>query len=374
MSKQLNILISGGGTGGHIFPALAIAEAIRRREPAAAFLFVGAKGKMEMEKVPAAGYPIEGLWISGLQRKLSLQNLSFPLKVISSLWAARRIVKRFKPDIAIGVGGYASAPALWAAKGKHIPILIQEQNAFPGIANRILSKRADAICVAYEGMQRYFPADKIHLTGNPVRHSVLPSPEKKAEAAAYFGLEASRSTLLITGGSLGARTLNRVMEAETEKLLKKGMQILWQCGQSYAPRAMELQKTFAGQAVKITPFIHRMDLAYSLADLVVSRAGAMAIAELSAAGKACILVPSPNVTEDHQRKNALALVNKKAALMVEDAAAPAQLGREILEAMQSTAVRIELEQHIRLGAITDADDKIAGIALDLINKRKAGNK
>jgi UDP-N-acetylglucosamine--N-acetylmuramyl-(pentapeptide) pyrophosphoryl-undecaprenol N-acetylglucosamine transferase len=257
------------------------------------------------------------------------------------------------------------------AKGRHIPILIQEQNAFPGIANRILSRRADAICVAYEGMQRYFPEDKIHLTGNPVRQSVLPSPEKKAEAAVFFGLDASHPTLLVTGGSLGARTLNRVMEAETDALLEAGIQILWQCGQSYASRAMELQNAYAGQAVKITPFIHRMDLAYSLADLVVSRAGAMAIAELSAAGKACILVPSPNVTEDHQRKNALALVNKKAALMVEDAAVPAQLPGKIIEAMQSTAVRKDLEQHIRLGAITDADDKIAGIALDLITKRKA---
>lgn len=329
---------------------------------------------MEMEKVPAAGYPIEGLWISGLQRKLSLQNLSFPFKVISSLWAARKIVRRFKPDIAIGVGGYASAPALWIAKGRHIPILIQEQNAFPGIANRIFSKRADAICVAYEGMQSYFPADKIHLTGNPVRHSVLPSPEKKADAAAYFGLDTNRPTLLITGGSLGARTLNRVLEAETEKLLETGMQILWQCGQSYAPRAQELQKAFEGKAVKITPFIQRMDLAYSLADLVVSRAGAMAIAELSASGKACILVPSPNVTEDHQRKNALALVQKEAAIMVEDAAATDQLARKILEAMHSATIRKELEQHIRRDAITDADDKIAGIALDLIKKRKADKK
>jgi UDP-N-acetylglucosamine--N-acetylmuramyl-(pentapeptide) pyrophosphoryl-undecaprenol N-acetylglucosamine transferase len=374
MQKRLSILISGGGTGGHIFPALAIAEAIRRREPSADFLFVGARGKMEMEKVPAAGYPIKGLWISGLQRKLSFRNLLFPLKVISSLIAARSILRRFRPDIAIGVGGYASAPALWVASGRGIPILIQEQNAFPGIANRILSKRADAICVAYEGMQRYFPDDRLHLTGNPVRHSVLPSREKKDDAAAFFGLDPHRPILLVTGGSLGALTLNRVMEKDLEKLLQSGIQIIWQCGQSYAARAEKLNEIYAGKGVYITPFIHRMDLAYSLANLIVSRAGAMAIAELAAAGKACILVPSPNVTEDHQRKNALALVGKEAALMVEDADAPELLGNKILSTLHKESSLRELEKNISRDAIRDADDKIAAIALEMITKRKAEKK
>lgn len=327
-----------------------------------------------MEKVPAAGYPIKGLWISGLQRKLSFRNLLFPLKVISSLIAARSILRRFRPDIAIGVGGYASAPALWVASGRGIPILIQEQNAFPGIANRILSKRADAICVAYEGMQRYFPDDRLHLTGNPVRHSVLPSREKKDDAAAFFGLDPHRPILLVTGGSLGALTLNRVMEKDLEKLLQSGIQIIWQCGQSYAARAEKLNEIYAGKGVYITPFIHRMDLAYSLANLIVSRAGAMAIAELAAAGKACILVPSPNVTEDHQRKNALALVGKEAALMVEDADAPELLGNKILSTLHKESSLRELEKNISRDAIRDADDKIAAIALEMITKRKAEKK
>lgn len=370
MPKQkLNILISGGGTGGHIFPALAIAEAIKAMHPDADFLFVGARGRMEMEKVPAAGYKIKGLWISGLQRKLSLKNLVFPFKVLSSLISAGRIIRKFRPDIAIGVGGYASAPALFMASRKGIPTLIQEQNAFPGIANKVLSGRVEAICVAYEGMEKYFPADKIHITGNPVRRTAMPSENKKAEAAKHFGLAPDKATVLITGGSLGARTLNETMAGGLEQLLNKGLQIIWQTGKSFTAEAKGITEKYTDAGLHIATFIQRMDLAYSIADLVVSRAGAIAIAEMSAAAKACILVPSPNVAEDHQTKNARALEQKNAAVMVRDQDAMEQLTGAIIHLMDNPEERRILENNIRGLAKPDADREIAGIAMDLINRK-----
>lgn len=369
MSEQkLNILISGGGTGGHIFPALAIAEAIKALRPDAEFLFVGAKGRMEMERVPAAGYKIEGLWISGLQRKLSLKNLSFPFKVLSSIVKAGRIIRKFRPDIAIGVGGYASAPALFMASRMGIPTLIQEQNSFPGIANRILAHRVDAICVAYEGMERYFAAEKMHLTGNPVRRTALPNPALRDEAFDHFALKADQQVLFVTGGSLGAATLNTALSAGLKKLHNAGIQLIWQSGKNFIADEKVITHQAENKGIFIDPFIHRMDLAYAISDLVVSRAGAIAIAELSAAGKACILVPSPNVTEDHQTKNAMALVNKNAAEMVKDSNAKDELLDTILELMGNKTRRKELSANILEMARPNADEKIAHIALDLIQK------
>jgi len=367
MSQQsLNILISGGGTGGHIFPALAIAEAIRTQRPGARFLFVGARGRMEMERVPAAGYPIEGLWISGLQRRMSLSNLAFPFKIIHSLVHARRILRRFRPAVAVGVGGYASAPALWMASRMGIPTLIQEQNSFPGIANRILARTADIICVAYEGMDRYFPASAIRLTGNPVRHTVLPHQGKRAEALQHFGLSGNSPVLLSIGGSLGARTMNEAIAAGLDTIHEAGIQLIWQTGKAFIGEAERLAAPYPG--IRPYAFIQRMDLAYSLADLVVSRAGAIAIAELSAAGMPSILVPSPNVTEDHQTKNALALVQKGAALMIRDAEAQTQLVPGMIELAQQSEKRRELAGAIKNLAHPDADRLIATLALELAER------
>jgi len=362
-------MISGGGTGGHIFPALAIAEAIRTLRPEADFLFVGARGRMEMERVPAAGYRIEGLWISGLQRSLSLSNLSFPFKVMSSLWQARRIIRRFRPALAVGVGGYASAPALWMASRMGIPTLIQEQNAFPGIANRILAGRADLICVAYPGMERYFPASRIRTTGNPVRRTIMPDPARRQEALKHFGLTEGQPVAFITGGSLGARTLNQSIAGGLDSLTAAGLQLIWQTGKAFEPRARELAAAQKHGSVHATAFVERMDLAYTLADVVVSRAGAMAIAELSSAGKACILVPSPNVTEDHQTRNALALSERGAAQLVRDADAPAQLVPAMIALTQDTRTRESLERQILTMALPGADLEIARLALELIDSK-----
>jgi UDP-N-acetylglucosamine--N-acetylmuramyl-(pentapeptide) pyrophosphoryl-undecaprenol N-acetylglucosamine transferase len=369
---RLNILISGGGTGGHIFPALAIAEAIKAERPEADFLFVGAKGRMEMERVPAAGYRIEGLWISGLRRSLSIDNLSFPFKVISSVLKARKIIREFRPVLAIGVGGYASAPALWMASRMGIPTLIQEQNSFPGIANRLLAGKADLICVAYDHMERYFPAASIRLTGNPVRRKAMPDPSKRDEALMHFGFSPDRPVIFLTGGSLGARTLNQSISAGLEHLVDSGVQLLWQTGKGFEQQARDLISSTAKAGYVATAFVDRMDLAYTAADLVVSRAGAMAIAELAAAGKACILVPSPNVTEDHQTKNAQAMVNHQAAMMVRDAEAEEHLVTAMLELMKDNETRANLAQNIKALARPDADRDIARLALGLIKGKPEG--
>lgn len=328
---ELNIIISGGGTGGHIFPALAIADEIRKLVPESNFLFVGAKGKMEMEKVPAAGYKIIGLPIAGLQRKLSLKNLTFPFKVFSSWLKAKRIIKEFKPDVAIGVGGYASGPLLFAASNKNIPCLIQEQNSFAGITNRILGKKVDRICVAFEGMEKFFPKEKIVLTGNPVRENVVNIKGKKDEAIRFFQLDSSQKTLLIVGGSLGSWAINEAIETSLAEWKNHGFQIVWQTGKLFYDRA---KKSAEGMSwVKVHEFIFKMDFAYSVADLIISRAGAIAVSEISLVKKPSILIPLPSAAEDHQTKNALKLAEKKAAILLKQEEAKNKLGAKVLELM-----------------------------------------
>lgn len=315
------MIISGGGTGGHIFPAIAIANTFRDRYPAAEILFVGALGKMEMTRVPDAGYKIIGLWISGLQRRLTLQNLLFPFKLLFSYFKAGKIVREFDPHVVVGTGGYASGPIMLAATRRRIPSLIQEQNSFAGLTNRKLGHKVQRVCVAYEGMEKYFPREKVMLTGNPVRKDILNLDEKKESALSHFGFTAHEKTLLILGGSLGARTINDSILAHIDKLIDTQVQVIWQTGKMY----FESVKAQVGnkdlKRIRIHDFLKQMDLAYAASDVVISRAGALAISEICLAKKPCILVPSPNVAEDHQTKNASALVNVKAAVMIEDSKA-----------------------------------------------------
>jgi len=336
MYGKKKIIISGGGTGGHIFPALSIAGAIKELSPESEILFVGAEGKMEMQKVPQAGFPIKGLPVAGLQRSLSLKNLALPLKVQKSLRMAGQIIDEFKPDIAVGVGGYASAPLLWKAASKGIPCLIQEQNSYAGLTNKILGKKAQLICTAYTGMERFFPADKIILTGNPIRKGINPpSEEEKREAISYFGLDPEKKTVVIVGGSLGCGTFNRIMRKITSEQGQYDFQIIWQSGGAGRTVTENFFNELPGATLSDgfrrfgnvinTDFITRMDLAFAAADLMVSRAGAGTISELCAVGKPTIFVPSPIVAEDHQTHNARALVNKDAALMVSDAEADTRL-------------------------------------------------
>lgn len=323
--KLDRVIISGGGTGGHIFPAIAIADEIKRRNPDAEILFVGAKGKMEMEKVPAAGYKIEGLTIAGLKRKFTLSNFLLPFKLASSMLKARSIVKNFKPQAVIGVGGYASGPTLKAATMLRVPALIQEQNSFPGKTNKLLAKSVRSICTAYEGLDRFFPKDKIVLTGNPVRSEMVKIDGKRDEAFSYYGLDPHKKTILIIGGSLGARTLNESVLSNYDELKDSDTQVLWQCGKLYFETVTERLKGKDVPQIKLTMFIDRMDLAYAMADVIVSRAGAISVSELCLIGKPVILVPSPNVAEDHQTHNAMALVNKGAALLIKDNVAVQEL-------------------------------------------------
>ena len=321
------IIISGGGTGGHIFPALSIADSIKEICPEAEILFVGALGKMEMERVPAAGYKIIGLPVAGLRRSLSPRNLALPFKLFRSVSKAGEIIRDFKPDVAVGVGGYASAPLLWSASRKGIPCLLQEQNSYAGLTNKILARRAATICTAYEGMERFFPADKILLTGNPIRKEIAPAtPEQRDEACRFYNLDPQKKTLFILGGSLGCGTLNRVMRSWVEtRAAGSGYQVIWQCGRYYKEGIDDFMKGRQIRNLVYTDFIKRMDLAYAAADLLVSRAGAGTISELCAAGKPTVFVPSPNVAEDHQTHNAMALVNSAAALMVRDSEADEKL-------------------------------------------------
>lgn len=317
----MKVIISGGGSGGHIFPAIAIANELKRRNANTEILFVGAKGKMEMERIPKAGYEIEGLWISGFQRKLTLRNLSFPFKLISSLVKARKILKRFKPDVVIGVGGYASGPTLQIATQLGIPTLIQEQNSYPGITNRLLAKKVNKICVAYDGLERFFPKGKIIKTGNPIRGDFKELKKLRNEAYPSLGFDSNKKTIVVTGGSLGARTLNEMMRDNRDVLKNnQDIQVLWQAGKLYIE---QFSKTETAQLpnVKITAFIERMDYAFAAADVVVCRAGASTISELCLAGQPSILIPSPNVSEDHQTANAKALSEKEAAILVTDKAA-----------------------------------------------------
>ncbi|WP_445748815.1 undecaprenyldiphospho-muramoylpentapeptide beta-N-acetylglucosaminyltransferase [Polaribacter sp.] len=313
--KPYNILISGGGTGGHIYPAVAIANEIKVRFPDAKFLFVGAKDKMEMEKIPQAGYEIKGLWISGIQRKQLGSNLAFPFKMMSSLWRAKQIIDTFKPDIAIGTGGFASGPTLIMANRKGIPTLIQEQNSFPGITNKYLAKKATKICVAYDNLERFFPASKIIKTGNPVRQDLLTIHTKVNEARDFFELDKSKKTILILGGSLGARKINQLIENNLAFFKKQEVQLIWQCGKLYFE---DYKKYDSLENVQVHQFINRMDLAYAAANIIISRAGASSVSELCIVGKPVIFIPSPNVAEDHQTKNAKAIVDKHAAILLKE--------------------------------------------------------
>jgi UDP-N-acetylglucosamine--N-acetylmuramyl-(pentapeptide) pyrophosphoryl-undecaprenol N-acetylglucosamine transferase len=318
MSRPLKIIISGGGTGGHIFPAIAIADALKHQNDQIDILFVGAKGKMEMEKVPAAGYPIEGLWISGFQRRLTLQNLLFPFKLLSSLWKAKRIINRFKPDMALGVGGYASGPLLQVACNSGIKTAIQEQNAFPGATNRILSKQVDLVFTAYPGMEKYFPGEKVRYLGNPVRKVLAETVISPGDARNYFGLHPSTKTILIFGGSLGAGVLNQTMDGLYDQVSNlKDIQFIWQTGSYYEEMYRDSATGKLSQVVKKT-FLEQMEMAYAAADLVVCRAGALTIAELTILGKPSILIPSPNVAEDHQTKNAKALESAGASICLKE--------------------------------------------------------
>ncbi len=365
-TRTARILISGGGTGGHVFPAIAIADTIRACLPDAEILFVGAQGRIEMEKVPKAGYRIEGLWISGFHRRLSWQNLLFPIKLLSSLWKARQIVRRFRPDAVVGVGGYASGPVLRVATGMGIPALIQEQNSWAGVTNRLLANRVQRVCVAYEGMERFFPAEKIVLTGNPVRAGLLDNSSSKAEAAAHFGLSAEVLTVFVFGGSLGALALNEALAASAEAIAgHPEVQVLWQVGKLYEARFSQCD-TARLPNVRVLPFVDRMDLAYALADVVVCRAGALTISELCVVGKPAILIPSPNVAEDHQTQNALALTRKDAAVMVSNAEAREQLFAQALALLQNEQRRQTLARNIRALARPDAAHRIAQEVLQLI--------
>ncbi len=367
-SQGKRIIISGGGSGGHIFPAIAIADGLKKHYGNPEILFVGAKDKMEMDKVPAAGYPIEGLWISGLQRKLTAKNLSFPFKLVSSLMKARSIIRNFKPDLVIGVGGFASGPTLRMAARMGVPTLIQEQNSYPGITNILLSKKVDKICVAYDNMDKYFPKEKIFLTGNPVREAMVDIKGKEAKAESFFGLSKSKLTVLVVGGSLGARTINECIQENLQAFADKDIQLLWQTGKNYGPIAQEAAKDFADKGIQVHPFITQMDLAYAMADIVISRAGAIAISELSLVQKPVILVPSPFVAEDHQTKNALALVTYNAARLVKDVELKEKLMPELLSLIDSEDEREKLMHSISSLGKKNAVDAIVSSAVQLIKE------
>jgi UDP-N-acetylglucosamine--N-acetylmuramyl-(pentapeptide) pyrophosphoryl-undecaprenol N-acetylglucosamine transferase len=365
------IIISGGGTGGHIFPAIAIADALKARLGEAEIRFIGAKGRMEMEKVPAAGYPIDGLWISGLQRKLTLKNLSFPFKLISSIMKARRIIKSFQPDVAIGTGGYASGPMLRVASKKGVPSLIQEQNSFPGITNRILGKTVDSICVAYEGMEKYFPASRITITGNPVRKEILHIDGKENEATSFFKLDNHLKTMLIIGGSQGARSVNLAISSLLNKIMEEEIQLIWQCGKAYAGEAENIVRALPEEKrkrVQVHAFISRMDLAYAAADLIISRAGAIAISEICLAGKPALLVPLPIAAEDHQTKNALALQDKDAGILIPDDKQQEKLLPAISDLLNDDARRKTMGENLRRLALPDATEKIVDEIVKLLEK------
>jgi UDP-N-acetylglucosamine--N-acetylmuramyl-(pentapeptide) pyrophosphoryl-undecaprenol N-acetylglucosamine transferase len=344
--KTYRIIVSGGGTGGHVFPAIAIANAFRERHPGSEILFVGAEGRMEMTKVPEAGYKIIGLRVAGLQRRLTWQNLTFPFKLIASLIKARGIVKNFKPDVVVGTGGYASGPILLAATRKGIPCIVQEQNSFAGLTNKRLAKSARKVCVAYEGMEKFFPAEKVVITGNPVRKDILELGTKRDQALAKYNFNEAIPTLLIIGGSLGARTINESILKGLDQLIASKVQVIWQTGKVYIGN---IQKQVAGKDlsfIRISDFVSEMDLAYAAADVVISRAGALSISELCLAKKPAILVPSPNVSEDHQTHNAMSLVKHEAAVMIRDVDAVSRLVNEALTLLNDTDRCAKLSKNI----------------------------
>ncbi|WP_339876141.1 undecaprenyldiphospho-muramoylpentapeptide beta-N-acetylglucosaminyltransferase [uncultured Algoriphagus sp.] len=359
-------MISGGGTGGHIYPAIAIANAWKEKHPGSEILFVGALGKMEMQKVPEAGYKIKGLPVAGLQRSLSLENLKFPFRLLKSLTQASQIIKDFKPDAVVGVGGYASGPVLYAAQRNGIPTLVQEQNSYAGLTNKILAKRAKKICVAYPEMDRFFPSEKISYTGNPVRKDILDLSGKREKAIAFFRMDAARKTLLILGGSLGARTLNQAVLADMQKLESEGYQVLWQCGKFYFQEMTSKLAESGLKNIHLNEFIREMDLAYAATDVIVSRAGALSVSELSLVGKPVIFIPSPNVAEDHQTKNAMAYVSHDAALLLKDSEAVGALEQEVTKLMKDRKLSEKLGINIKNLAKPNAANAIVGELEQLI--------
>ncbi|NBU80108.1 MAG: undecaprenyldiphospho-muramoylpentapeptide beta-N-acetylglucosaminyltransferase [Flavobacteriaceae bacterium] len=361
--KKFKFILSGGGTGGHIYPAIAIADELKLRFPDAEFLFVGAEDKMEMQKVPQAGYRIKGLWIAGLQRKLTFQNLMFPLKLISSLWESRKIIKHFKPDVVIGTGGFASGPLLQMANSLNIPTLIQEQNSYPGITNKLLSKKANVICVAYENLSQFFPKDKIVFTGNPVRQDLLEIDSKRNEAIKHFNLNPNKKTLLVLGGSLGARRLNQLIEKEIYNLISKDIQIIWQCGKLYYHDYHHFSDE---ELVQVLAFVDRMDLVYAAADFIISRAGAASVSELCLVGKPVIFIPSPNVAEDHQTKNANAIVDKKGAIIIKESELDSNFESIFSNLICNENLQKELSENIKKLAKPNATKEIVEQIVKLI--------
>ena len=351
MKQSINILISGGGTGGHIYPAIAIANELKLRYPNSKFLFVGAKDKMEMEKVPQAGYEIKGLWIAGIQRKITFTNVLFPFKLLSSLLKSRRIIKQFKPNIAIGTGGFASGPALLMASLNKIPTLIQEQNSYPGITNKLLAKKSHKICVAYDHLERFFPADKILKTGNPVRQDLLLIHTKRDASLSFFNLNKNKKTVLVLGGSLGARRVNELIESQLDFFNQQNLQVIWQCGKLYN---LAYQKYHDLAHVQVHPFINQMGMAYAASDFIISRAGASSVSELCIVGKPVLFIPSPNVAEDHQTKNAQALVDQDAAIMLKEAALEDEFDAVFSRLVQEDSYRQALGTAIKLTAMPHA--------------------
>jgi len=369
MNNKLKIVISGGGTGGHVFPAIAIAEKIKIGHPDADILFVGALGKLEMEKVPAAGFQIIGLPIQGFQRKISVKNIILIFKLLKSILMAHRIIRNFKPDVAIGVGGYASGPLLRVAAWHKIPILIQEQNSYPGVTNRILAKRASKICVAYPGMDKYFKAHKIIISGNPVRENIINNNITKEQACSFFNLNPSKITILSIGGSLGAGTINNSLLVNIQKIIQNpNLQLIWQTGKTYFDNIQNKTSELNSNQIKIMPFIKEMDMAYAAADIIISRAGAIAISELCLLGKPVIFVPSPNVAEDHQTKNAMVLVNANAGKMVPDIQAESMLVDEVVNLAFNNELKVIYSQNIVTLAKNNATDIIADEIIKLSKK------
>ena len=363
--KLYKIILSGGGTGGHIYPAIAIANELKARFPKSEFLFVGAKDKMEMQKVPQAGYKITGLWIAGIQRRFTLKNLLFPFKLLVSLLKSTLIINAFKPDVVIGTGGFASGPLLQVATMKGVPTLIQEQNSFPGITNKLLSKKVNKVCVAYKGLEQFFPKDKLILTGNPVRQDLLNLEHKTAEAQTFFNLDPNKKTLLVLGGSLGARRMNQLIESQLDYFEALGIQLMWQCGKLYAE---DYNKYNSNKNVQVHAFLNRMDLAYAAADVVISRAGASSVSELCVVGKPVIFIPSPNVSEDHQTKNAMAISEKNAALLISEKDLESTFETQFSKLIASESQQKTLSTNIKKLALKQATQTIADEIEKLLNK------
>ncbi len=353
--SNYKFILSGGGTGGHIYPAVAIADELKSRYPDAEFLFVGASDRMEMDKVPQAGYKIEGLWISGIQRRLTLKNLMFPFKLIVSLLRSRKIINTFKPDAVIGTGGFASGPLLQMATSKKIPSLIQEQNSYPGITNKLLSKKVNTICVAYEGLEKFFPKEKIRLTGNPIRKDLLEVKSKHIEGKDVFKLIHSKHTLLVLGGSLGARRINQLIEEHLETFKAQNVQVIWQCGKLYYEQYKQYNKL---DNVQVHAFLNNMDMAYAAADVIISRAGAISVSELCIVGKPVIFIPSPNVAEDHQTKNAKAVADKNAAVLISEKDLESDFKNQFSELISNQEKRKELSENIEALALVNATNDI----------------